>query len=124
VSIYSVINSILFKKQIDKSTVEELHVPFMFIRWLSFYDPSVILLANELNRVAHQFVDKQESYNFMNMVVPRLRYKKINYLKKVKAKPKRKADEKRDEQIKQLAYANEISCREAKMYLELDAVLD
>jgi hypothetical protein len=123
-SIYDVINSILFKKGIDKSAIEEMHVPFMFIRWLAFYDPSVIPLANELNRIAHQFHDKQDSYNFFNTVVPKLRYKKIPYIKKTKATPKRKADEKREEQISRLAYANEVSCREAKMYLEMIDMLD
>ena len=117
-SIYNVINSILFKKLIDRSAIEELHVPFMFIRWLSFYDPICVPLANELNRLGHQFTDKQESYDFFNTTVPKLRFRKIKYMKKTKAKAKKKAELKFEEDIKLLAKSHELSEREVRMYLE------
>lgn len=118
-SIYDVINSILFKRPIDRSAVEEMHGTFMFNRWFSFYDPSVIPLANELNRVAHQFQDKQVSYSFLNTVVPKLKYKRIPYIKKGAKPRKKKADEEREKKIEMLAKRWEISQREAKEYVDL-----
>lgn len=118
-TIYDVINSILFKRPIDRSAIEELHAPFMAIRMLSFYDPSTIGLANELNRLGHQFQDKQVSFNFFNTLIPKLKYKRIQYIKKEKASTKKKADEERETKIKLIAKRLEISEREAKNYVDM-----
>lgn len=118
-TIYDVINSILFKRPIDKSAIEELHAPFMAVRMLSFYDPSTISLANELNRLGHQFQDKQVSFNFFNTLVPKLKYKRVEYIKKEKASTKKKADEDRETKIKLIAKRLEISEREAKNYVDM-----
>lgn len=113
-SLYTVINGILFKRPVDRELVEEFHVPFMFNRWLSFYDPVVVPISNELNRVLYQFADKQTSYNFLWHVLPELRYKKINYIKKGKVKSsKTKSEEEREQTIKAIARNLEISEREA-----------
>lgn len=118
-TIYDVINSILFKRPINRSAIEELHAPFMAIRMLSFYDPSTIGLANELNRLGHQFQDKQVSFNFFNTLIPKLKYKRIQYIKKEKASTKKKADEERETKIKLIAKRLEISEREAKNYVDM-----
>jgi len=123
-SIYNIINSILFKKPIERCAIEELHVPFMFIKWFSFYDPSVIALANALNKLGHQFPDKQISYDFFNTVVPKVKFKKINYIKKQQKGRKKKAETEREEKIEKFAECQEISRREAKMYLDLIEQLD
>jgi hydroxymethylpyrimidine pyrophosphatase-like HAD family hydrolase len=117
-TIYDVINGILFKKPVDKASIEELYVPFMTNRMLSFYDPSTVELANELNRLGHQFNDKQVGYNFFNTVIPKLKTKRIQYIKKEKAPTKKKADEEKEITIKLLANRFEISTREAKNYVD------
>lgn len=96
----------------------------MFNRWLSFYDPVLVELSNELNKQSLQIPDKQLSYDFLYTVVPKLRYKRIKYIKKAKAKAKRKADIQREESIALLANANELSQREVRMYLEMEGHLD
>ncbi len=122
-SVYQVINSVLFKKPVGTEIVEEFHVPFMFNRWLSFYDPVVVPIANEFNKYLSLFPDKQLSYNFLYTALPKLRYQKINYIKKEKkatetAKGQREREE-REQKIKAIAYNLEISEREAKMYVDM-----
>lgn len=122
-SIYDIINSILFKKAIDRSAIEELHVPFMTNRMLSFYDPSTIELSNEINRLGHQFTDKQISYNFFNTLIPKLKFKRIQYIKKEKASSPKKIDEEKIVRVDMIAKRLEISKREAKKYVDMLEVL-
>ena len=122
-SVYNVINSILFKRPVGEEIVEEFHVPYMFNRWLSFYDPVVVPIANEFNKYLGLFPDKQISYKFLYTVLPQLKYQKINYIKKGKkvtesAKDVREREEK-EAKIKAIAYNLEISEREAKMYVDM-----
>ena len=118
-TIYDVINGILYKKPIDRSSIEEMHVPFMANRMLSFYDPSTIGLANELNRLGHQFNDKQVSFDFFNTLVPKLKFKRIQYIKKEKAPTPKKADEEKSVRVNLIAKRLEISTREAKKYVDM-----
>lgn len=122
-SVYTVINGILFKKPVATELIEEFHVPFMFNRWLSMYDPVVVPLANDINRYIGLFPDKQTNFNFLNTVLPKLRYQKINYLKKGKkevetAKDKREREE-LEAKIKAIACNLEISEREARLYVDM-----
>lgn len=122
-SVYNVINSILFKRPVGTEIIEEFHVPFMFNRWLSFYDPVVVPIANEFNKYLGLFPDKQLSYSFLYTVLPQLKYQKINYIKKEKkgtetAKAQREREE-REQKIKAIAHNLEISEREAKMYIDM-----
>jgi hypothetical protein len=103
--------------------VEEFHVPYMFNRWLSFYDPVVAPIANEFNQYLSLFPDKQMSYKFLYTALPQLNYKKINYIKKDKkgaetAKAQREREE-YEAKIKAIAENLEISQREAKQYVDM-----
>jgi hypothetical protein len=122
-SVYAVINSILFKRPIGSELIEEFHVPYMFNRWLSFYDPVVVPLANEFNQYLSLFPDKQMSFNFLNTALPKLKYQKIDYIKKDRkgtetAKAQREREE-REQKINAVASNLEISKREAKMYVDM-----
>ena len=118
-SLYTVIDSVLFKKPVRAEDVEEFHVPFMMNRWYSFYSSDCIEIANILNRYAYQFADKQDSFKFFNCLIPKLRYKRIQYIKKTKEKK-----DKEDENIKVLAQRYEISEREVRQNLDLLKTLD
>jgi len=122
-TIYDIINSILFKKPIDRSAIEELHAPFMANRMLSFYDASTIELANEINRIGHQFNDKQVSFNFFNTIIPKLKFKRIQYIKKEKKPVLKKADEEKILKIELVSNRLEISKREAKKYVDILSAL-
>jgi len=93
---------------------ESAFVPFLLNRWLSFYDKSAITFVNDsLNRYAGLFDDKQQQYRLYYNLIPRLKFKRINYIKKNKIK---KEDE-LNEHI--FARNNNISVREVKQYVDL-----
>ena len=91
---------------------EQAFVPFLFNRWLSFYNPSMCVFANEtLNKFGNIFDDKQQTYKLYYHLIPRLKWKKISYIKK------KKKDEE-DIDLKAIAKNRNMSIREIKMYIK------
>jgi len=98
---------------------ESAFVPFLLNRWLSFYNKDTTHFVNEtLNRYTGLFDDKQELYRLYYNLIPRLRYKKITYIKKVK---KQKEE---DEDLVIIAKNNGLSVRELKQYVDLQEDLN
>jgi|TARA_R100001443_G_scaffold11747_1_gene21268 hypothetical protein len=92
---------------------EQAFVPFLFNRWLSFYDKSMSIFTNEtLNKFSTIFEDKQRVYRLYYYLIPRLKWKKISYIKKVK----KEKDE--DLNLEIMAKNKNISVRELKQYIE------
>lgn len=88
--------------------------PYMVNRWLSFYDSSKAIFVNEtINKFASLFEDKSEVYKFYMNLIPKIRFKKINYIKKAKEK------EQDDSTISVIAKNNLLSNREVKSYIDL-----
>jgi len=83
----SIINS---KNKIELNCDDESQFSiYMINRWLSFYSNDVSNYVNETcNKYANLFSTKQEQYNFLYNVLPKLKFKKINYLKKLKKEDK------------------------------------
>jgi hypothetical protein len=92
---------------------EQAFVPFLFNRWLSFYNDSMSLFTNEtLNKFSTIFEDKQRAYRMYYYLIPRLKWQKISYIKKIKK-------EKEEEDSLQLMAKNKnISVRELKQYIK------
>jgi len=112
-TIFDQINSIVFtkKKIVLNCDDESQFSPFMLNRWLSFYSSEMALFVNSVaNRYQH-FSDKHEAYNFYFNICPKLKFKKINYIKKAK-----KDDTKEQEDI---ALPDFLSKKEYNMYVEL-----
>ena len=64
---------------------EQAFVPFLFNRWLSFYDNNMCVFTNEtLNKFSTIFDNKQELYKLYYYLIPRLKWKRISYIKKKK----------------------------------------
>ena len=111
-------NKLFYSK---KSTAEDLDtegeqafVPFLFNRWLSFYNKDMSVFVNEtLNKFSTIFDDKQQSYRLYYYLIPRLKWKKITYIKK---KKKEAAEE---ENLTLIAKNKNISKRELLQYVEL-----
>ena len=62
---------------------EQAFVPFMFNRWLSFYSNEMSVFTNEtFNKFSTIFDDKQQAYKLYYYLIPRLKWKKIPYIKK------------------------------------------
>lgn len=111
----------------SKSSAEELNSedlqqfsPFMLNRWLSFYDKSKAIFINEtVNRFTSIFDDKRDMFNLYNNLVPKSRYKKIEYIKKKKEKEKKE----KDNSVGLIARNNMISQREVQYYIDLQQQL-
>lgn len=93
---------------------EQSFVPFMFNRWLSFYSKGMASITNEtLNRFGSIFQDKQQQYRLYYYFIPRLKFKRIAYNKKIK---KEVIEE---ENLDLIARNKNISVRELKLYMDL-----
>jgi hypothetical protein len=93
---------------------EQAFVPFLFNRWLSFYNNDMCVFTNEtFNKFSTIFDDKQQAYRLYYYLIPRLKWKKIKYIKK----KKREAEE--EENLELIAKNKNISKRELLQYVEL-----
>ena len=93
---------------------EQAFVPFLFNRWLSFYNNDMCVFTNEtFNKFSTIFDDKQRAYRLYYYLIPRLKWKKIKYIKK----KKREAEE--EENLELVAKNKNISKRELLQYVEL-----
>ena len=93
---------------------EQAFVPFLFNRWLSFYNNDMSVFTNEtFNKFSTIFDDKQQAYRLYYYLIPRLKWKKITYIKK----KKKEAEE--EENLELIAKNKNISKRELLQYVEL-----
>ena len=111
-------NKLFYSKKEDAgyldSEGEQAFVPFLFNRWLSFYYNNMCVFTNEtLNKFSTIFDNKQESYKLYYYLIPRLKWKKISYIKK-----KKKEEEEVD--LSSIAKNKNMSVRELKMYLNYE----
>lgn len=118
-SVFDFIQDILYKKKGDLLTnsdaTSEL-VPFMINRWVSMHSPQNAILINETaNTLWPAFQTKQEWYSFYLGVVPKSKFKKIEYIKKTEKQKKEK--EEGVNEIKMLAKNLQISEREVAWLL-------
>jgi hypothetical protein len=119
-NIFDLIRFLFFKvKNSPREVTEEMSqcfMPYMINRWLSFYDRSQAVLVNEtLNKFSNVLSDKSKMYMLYDNIIPRLSYKKITYVKKIK---KDKDKESEIENIAMIASNKNISEREVKQYVE------
>jgi len=97
---------------------EQAFVPFLINRWLTMYSKDTVSFTNEtLNKYCGIFdTDKQKTFRLYYNLIPRLKFKRISYIKK-KKKDKDKLDE--TDQLKMIARNKHISVRELEMYNNL-----
>jgi hypothetical protein len=118
-TIFNYIDSVLFAKQkINKLNEEETQFNlYMVNRWCSMYSPDIARIINETtNRYKEVFSLKQDQYNYIFNILPKVKRKRINYIKKVKSEEE---EEKEDYDVSILAKNLEISEREVKEYIDL-----
>jgi len=116
-TIFDYLNSILFsKKKVELNCDDESQFSiFMVNRWSSFYSKDVALYINQTSNVyANLFTNKQDQYDLVYNVLPRLKYKRLNYVKKVK---------KEDTEKETLLVPEFMSQREYLQYVELEKQL-
>jgi hypothetical protein len=119
-NIFTLINSLFFsKKHIDLNSDDESQFnAYMINRWMSMYSIDMVDIINSTsNRYAHVFGTKQDQYNWFYNLFPRVRFKKISYIKKKKEETK--SNNKAEDLTSLIAKNHEISEREVRMYQDL-----
>jgi DNA-binding transcriptional regulator GbsR (MarR family) len=119
-NIFTLINSLFFsKKHIDLNSDDESQFnAYMINRWISMYSIDMVnIINNTSNRYAHVFDTKQDQYNWFYNLFPRVRFKKISYIKKNKKESNTK--DKTEDLTSLIAKNHEISEREVRMYHDL-----
>jgi hypothetical protein len=112
--LFDYLKNILYSKQPELLEEENDFVPFLIQRWLSMHSPEVTYILNETtNRYWMALADKQDWYNAFMTSLPRVKFRKLNYIKKAKAE-----NSKDDDTVKLIAKNMEISEREVRLYLE------
>lgn len=107
---WELLGNVLYKKHHVQLNIEEeqLYNAYMFNRWASMYSVDMVPFVNEtLNRYSSVFTTKQEQYDFMMNIVPQLRWRKLNYIKRKK------------DTEEELDFPVDISKRELKIYQDL-----
>lgn len=117
--LFDIIQDVLYKKVGDKLQNvdnEAEFVPYMVGRWCSMHSPEVATIVNNTtNRLWSVPQTKTEWYGLYLNVLPRVKFKRIEYIKKPKA------DKEKEEDIAAmefLAKQLELSVREVKYYVE------
>lgn len=120
INIFTFINDILYKKKgdlLNDGESETLFVPYMMSRWTSMYSGSMAKLINQtFNRLWPAFDNKDMWYKAFVVVLPKSRFKKIEYIKK--NKETKKVNPERKQLIEYLAKNMEMSKREIKEILD------
>lgn len=116
-TIFNFIDSVLFTKK-KLNTINEGETQFnlyMLNRWGSMYSSDVAYIINETsNKYGKLFQTKEEQYQFVLNMLPKVKKKRINYIKKTKEEPK-----KEDYEIALIAKAMEMSKRELEQNIKL-----
>ena len=85
-TIFDFLKGILFTKTEIPSVTKEEEKPFdifMVNRWCSMVDEDSAKIINETsNKFGHLIADKKDQYNLLKNILPRYKYKRINYIKR------------------------------------------
>ena len=105
------------KVEVDQASLQ-LFQPYMVNRWLSFYDKTKAIFVNEtLNKFTELFDNKEDSFKLYDNLIPKSKFKKIEYVKKQKEKEA-------DQETAIFAKNNMLSQRELSMYVALQKHID
>ena len=112
-TIFEHVKNILGKKERVTIKDSEDYSPYMIQRWASMVSPQICFVLNETINTFHLSMENKQMWNdaFLTFI-PSVKYKKLNYIKKVKSEP--------SEDLVEYAKRNRISVREAKEIFELD----
>ena len=115
-TIFDHLNDILFtkgNKSLQNVEDEGDFSPFLVNRWISMYSPELAYVVNETtNKYYDVFPEKRDTYRLLKAVIPKMKRKRINYIKKVK-----KDKEDMQECIDLLSQSLEISKKEIINYI-------
>ena len=117
-TIFNFIDSLIHNKlRVNNINEDETQFNlYMLNRWCSMSTIDIVNLINETgNKYGKLFETKQEQYNFLFQLYPKIKKKKIEYIKKQKEK------QEKNESVKHLAQSYELSEREIKNIIYLNS---
>lgn len=114
---FQMINEVLFykKEQTPNEDDLKLFAPFLINRYVSMYSPEMCeyinFMLNENNKIN---LTPMELYKLFHTIIPKLRYKKIAYIKKSAKNTDTltKKEQELQDKIKCIAYNKELSIKE------------
>jgi hypothetical protein len=115
-TIFNYIDSIIHnKRKLDLINESETQFNlYMINRWCSMANTDIVDIINQVgNKYGKIFESKQEQYNFIFNLYPKIKKKKIEYIKK------QKEEKEENSNIKLLAESYELSQREIKNLIDL-----
>ena len=115
-TIFDFLNDILFTKKDKLTNVddESQYNQYLVNRWVSMYSPECAqYINNTVNWLYSVFDNKRDHYKFLKCILPRVKYRHIPYIKKVK--PEKAEDDTNN--IELLAKSLELSQKEVKYLL-------
>jgi hypothetical protein len=82
---FTTINYLLYKKdksELDPDLLEEFN-PYLTNKVFSFYDSGKYsnFINDTLNQYSNVFKNKEDQFNFFNAVIPKLKWRKNEYIK-------------------------------------------
>ena len=88
--LFDTVNYLLYnknKKDLDSELLEYFD-PFITMKMASFYNEASAIWTNDhLNIYGHIFKNKEDTFMFYQNILPNFKWKRIDYLKKVKKEP-------------------------------------
>jgi len=113
-NIFNYLSNILFTKKqpkIDDISQSGDYQPFLINRWCSMLNKQTASIVNQTSNMLYMVLEnKTDHYRFLHYILPRERFKKINYIKKVKN------DNNNDDILHKMAKRLELSKREINLY--------
>lgn len=116
---YPILKSIFTKEDCKLEISQENFNLYLATRYISFYHPSLCELLNQsINnfKINSKFNEPEEGYKFLKAIMPKLPYKRINYIKKESVKNQRDNNIS-DDVIARLANYFEVSRREIRQII-------
>lgn len=110
-NLFDVLNSILYsKKRLELNLEDEnIFIPYMINRWVSMYNGDLAVFINNFFNKSLPFESKDGCYNYYFNLIPKLKFKKLSYIKKNKKEGEEETLPKREF----------LSERELKMYVDM-----
>lgn len=116
---FEYLNKILFKtKGPDTENIQDdtEFQPYLVQRWSTMYSPEVTVLINQTSNTMWPVLnDKTMWFQYMHGVIPKCKFKRINYIKKKKDTDTVQGQK---QTIQKIANKLEISSREVNLYIE------
>jgi hypothetical protein len=85
-NLFNILNSILYsKKKLELNLEDEnIFIPYMINRWVSMYNGDLAVFINNFFNKSLPFEGKESYFDYYFNLCPKLKFKKIAYIKKSK----------------------------------------